>query len=82
MKRWLWRREFMGAIGAFLGWQATIFYVDAPVLMIGAAVGSVLIVLQKRQRIIAIALRTHRTGAVIWIFWGPRYGPRFCRAMI
>lgn len=63
--------KFMGAIGAFLGWKATIFSLMVS-SMIGAAVGLILIVLQKRQLSSRLPYGPYiALAAVIWIFWGP-----------
>ena len=63
--------KFMGAIGAFLGWQATIFSLMVS-SMIGAAVGVALIVVQKRQLSSRLPYGPYiALAAVIWLFWGP-----------
>ncbi len=62
--------KFMAAIGAFLGWQATIFALMAS-SMIGAVVGLSLIVLGKREWSSRLPYGPYiALGALIWIFWG------------
>jgi leader peptidase (prepilin peptidase)/N-methyltransferase len=65
--------KFMGAIGAFLGWQAVLFSLMVSA-MIGAAVGLALVAVQRAKLSSSrlpygpyIAL-----AAVIWMFQGPR----------
>ena len=54
--------KFMGAIGAFIGWQGVIFSLMLS-SMIGAAAGVTLIVMRRRRVVVANALRTlHRAG--------------------
>ena len=63
--------KFMGAIGAFLGWQATIFSLMVS-SMIGAAVGVVLIIMRKQQWSSRLPYGPYIAfAAVIWLFWGP-----------
>jgi leader peptidase (prepilin peptidase)/N-methyltransferase len=62
--------KFMAAIGAFLGWQATVFSLLAS-SMIGAAVGVTLIVLGKREWSSRIPYGPYiAAAAAIWVFWG------------
>lgn len=62
--------KFMGAIGAFLGWQATIFSL-AVSSFIGACVGIGLIVLRRREWSSRLPYGPYiAAAAVIWIFWG------------
>lgn len=62
--------KFMGAIGAFLGWQATIFSLMVS-SMIGACVGLTLIVMRKREWSSRLPYGPYiALAAVIWIFWG------------
>lgn len=64
--------KFMGAIGAFLGWQATIFSLMVS-SMIGAAVGVALILMRKQQWSSRLPYGPYiALAAVIWIFWGPQ----------
>ena len=63
--------KFMGAIGAFLGWEAVIFTV-AVSSGIGAAVGLTLIALGKRERSKYLPYGPYlAAAAAIWIFFGP-----------
>ncbi|HMJ91084.1 MAG TPA: prepilin peptidase [Candidatus Acidoferrum sp.] len=63
---------FMGAIGAFLGWQATIFSLMAASL-IGTIVAGAMILLGKRERSAQIPFGPYiAAGAVIWMFCGPQ----------
>ena len=62
--------KFMGAIGAFLGWQATIFSLMVS-SFIGACVGIALIVMRKREWSSRLPYGPYiAAAAVIWIFWG------------
>jgi len=62
--------KFMGAIGAFLGWQATIFSLMVS-SFIGACVGITLIVLRKREWSSRLPYGPYiAVAAVIWVFWG------------
>ena len=64
--------KFMAAIGAFLGWQATIFSLMVS-SMIGSVVGIALIVLGKREWSSRLPYGPYiAMAAVIWIFWGKR----------
>jgi leader peptidase (prepilin peptidase)/N-methyltransferase len=63
--------KFMGAIGAFLGWQA-VFFTVAVSSAIGAVVGLTLIALGKRERSKYLPYGPYlATAAAIWIFFGP-----------
>ena len=62
--------KFMAAIGAFLGWQATIFSLMVS-SMIGAAVGVALIVLGKQQWSSRLPYGPYiALAALIWMFGG------------
>lgn len=62
--------KFMAAIGAFLGWQATIFSLMVS-SMIGAAVGLVLIVSGKREWSSRLPYGPYiAAAAVVWLFAG------------
>lgn len=62
--------KFMGAIGAFLGWQATLFSLMVSSI-IGAAVGVTLIVLGKREWSSRLPYGPYiAAAAVIWMFGG------------
>lgn len=64
--------KFMAAIGAFLGWQATIFSLMVS-SMIGAAVGIGLIVFGKREWSSRLPYGPYIAGAAaIWVFAGQR----------
>ena len=63
--------KFMGAIGAFLGWQAVLFTV-AVSSGIGALVGISLILLGKRERSKYLPYGPYLAmAAALWIFFGP-----------
>ena len=63
--------KFMGAIGAFLGWQA-VFFTVAVSSAIGATVGLTLIALGKRERSKYLPYGPYLAmAAAIWIFFGP-----------
>jgi leader peptidase (prepilin peptidase)/N-methyltransferase len=69
--------KFMAAIGAFLGWQATLFALMVS-SMIGAAVGIVLILLGKREWSSRLPYGPYiAMGAVVWVFAGKEILHRF-----
>jgi len=62
--------KFMAAIGAFLGWQATLFSLMVS-SMIGAAVGVVLICVQRKEWSSRLPYGPYiALAAVIWMFGG------------
>jgi len=62
--------KFMAAIGAFLGWQATIFSLMVS-SMIGSLVGITLIVAGKREWSSRLPYGPYiAAAAAIWVFWG------------
>ncbi len=64
--------KFMGAIGAFLGWQATFFSLMVS-SVIGALVGMLFVVLGKREWSSRIPFGPYiALAAVIWMFGGQR----------
>ena len=64
--------KFMGAIGAFLGWQATLFSLMASSIL-GAAVGLSLIALRKQEWSSRLPYGPYiAVAATIWIFGGQR----------
>ena len=64
--------KFMGAIGAFLGWQAVFFSLMLS-SMIGAAVGITLIALRRRQWLSRMPYGPYiALAATIWIFGGKK----------
>ena len=64
--------KFMGAIGAFLGWQATVFSLMLS-SVIGAVVGVALIALRKQEWSSRIPYGPYiALAAVIWMFGGQR----------
>ena len=64
--------KFMGAIGAFLGWQAVFFSLMLS-SMIGAAVGITLIALRRRQWSSRMPYGPYiALAATIWIFGGKK----------
>jgi leader peptidase (prepilin peptidase) / N-methyltransferase len=64
--------KFMGAIGAFIGWQGAIFSLMVSSL-IGAAVGTILIVLRKREWSSRMPYGPYiAAAAVIWLFGGKK----------
>jgi len=64
--------KFMGAIGAFLGWQATLFSLMLSSI-IGAAVGLLLIVLRKQEWSSRLPYGPYiALAATVWIFGGHR----------
>lgn len=69
--------KFMAAIGAFLGWQATIFSLMVS-SMIGAAVGIILIACGKREWSSRLPYGPYIAGAAaIWVFAGRRITEHF-----
>ena len=64
--------KLMGAVGAFLGWQAVLFVLIAGSLA-GSVVGVTLILLKKTELQGRIPFGPYLSlGAVIWVFWGQR----------
>lgn len=64
--------KFMGAIGAFLGWQATLFSLMASSIF-GAFVGLVLIALRKQEWSSKLPYGPYiALAAVVWMFTGQR----------
>jgi leader peptidase (prepilin peptidase) / N-methyltransferase len=64
--------KFMGAIGAFIGWQGAIFSLMVS-SMIGAAVGIILILLRKREWSSRMPYGPYiAAAAVIWLFGGKK----------
>jgi len=62
--------KFMGAIGAFLGWQATLFSLMFS-SVIGAFVGLVLIALRRREWSAKLPYGPYiAVAATVWIFGG------------
>ena len=67
--------KFMGAIGAFLGWQAVFFSLMLS-SMIGAAVGVTLIVMRRREWSSRMPYGPYiALAAVVWIFGGKKLVP-------
>ena len=65
--------KFMGAIGAFIGWQGAIFSLMIS-SMIGAAVGIVLIALRRREWSSRLPYGPYiAAAAVIWLFGGKKF---------
>jgi len=64
--------KFMGAIGAFLGWQATLFSLMVSSIL-GAAVGLMLIALRKQEWSSKLPYGPYiAVSATIWVFTGQR----------
>ena len=64
--------KFMGAIGAFLGWQAAVFSLLVSSVL-GAAVGVTLILLKRQEMSTRLPYGPYiAAAAVIWIFAGHR----------
>jgi leader peptidase (prepilin peptidase)/N-methyltransferase len=62
--------KFIAAIGAFLGWQS-VFFTIASASMIGAIVGTVILLLNKRHLSSKIPFGPYlAVGALIWMFAG------------
>ena len=65
--------KFMGAIGAFIGWQGAIFSLMVS-SMIGATVGVILILMRKREWSSRMPYGPYiALAAMIWIFGGQKY---------
>lgn len=63
--------KLMGAIGAFLGWQATLFTVFVSSFL-GSVVGLGLIVFRNAKMQSRIPFGPYLSvAALIWVFWGP-----------
>lgn len=62
--------KFLAAIGAFLGWQA-VFFTIASASMIGALVGTTVLLLNKRHLSSKIPFGPYlAVGALVWLFTG------------
>jgi leader peptidase (prepilin peptidase) / N-methyltransferase len=71
--------KFMGAIGAFLGWQATLFSLMVSSI-IGALVGVALIALKKQEWSSRLPYGPYiALAAIIWVFGGQRIFEWFLR---
>jgi leader peptidase (prepilin peptidase)/N-methyltransferase len=69
--------KFMGAIGAFLGWQAVLFSLMVSSI-IGSVVGLGLIALRKHAWSSRLPYGPYiAAAAVVWIFWGKEFVERF-----
>jgi leader peptidase (prepilin peptidase)/N-methyltransferase len=67
----------MGAIGAFLGWQAAVFSLMAS-SMIGALVGVGLILMRRREWSSRLPYGPYiALAAVLWLFGGKEFVTRF-----
>lgn len=65
--------KFLGAIGAFIGWQGAIFSLMVS-SMIGAAVGIILILLHKREWSSRMPYGPYiAAAAVLWLFGGHKF---------
>ena len=65
--------KFMGAIGAFIGWQGALFSLMVS-SMIGAAVGVLLILLRKREWSSRMPYGPYiAAAAVLWLFGGKKF---------
>jgi leader peptidase (prepilin peptidase)/N-methyltransferase len=65
--------KFLGAIGAFIGWQGAVFSLMVS-SMIGAAVGIILILLRKREWSSRMPYGPYiAAAAVIWLFGGKKF---------
>ncbi len=63
--------KFIAAIGAFLGWKS-VYFTIASASMIGAIVGSVILILNKRHWSSKIPFGPYLAlGAFVWMFAGP-----------
>ncbi len=68
--------KFMAAIGAFLGWQSTLFTIGLAA-MIGAVVGVTLILVGRREWSSRLPFGPYLTvAAVVWIFGGSAWWAR------
>jgi leader peptidase (prepilin peptidase)/N-methyltransferase len=65
--------KFMGAIGAFIGWQGAVFSLMVS-SMIGAAVGIILILMRRREWSSRMPYGPYiALAAVIWILGGKKF---------
>lgn len=65
--------KFLGAIGAFIGWQGAIFSLMVS-SMIGAAVGIILILLRRREWSSRMPYGPYiAAAAVLWLFGGQKF---------
>ena len=68
--------KFMSAIGAFLGWQATVFTLGFA-SMVGAVVGVTLIGIGRREWSSRLPFGPYLAlGAMAWLFGGARWWGR------
>jgi leader peptidase (prepilin peptidase)/N-methyltransferase len=69
--------KFMAAIGAFLGWKATVFALMAS-SMIGALVGVTLILMRKREWSSRLPYGPYiALAAILWMFGGKEFVERY-----
>jgi leader peptidase (prepilin peptidase) / N-methyltransferase len=69
--------KFMATIGAFLGWQATLFTL-ASASVFGAVIGLSLIVIGRREWSARLPFGPYLTaGAILWLFGGSRFWAGF-----
>ncbi|HWN95400.1 MAG TPA: A24 family peptidase, partial [Methylomirabilota bacterium] len=74
--------KFMAAIGAFLGWQATLFSLVVS-SFIGALVGGLLILLKRHERSNPIPYGPYiAAAAALWLFAGPELMVIFQRLVL
>jgi leader peptidase (prepilin peptidase) / N-methyltransferase len=74
--------KFMAAIGAFLGWQSTIFSLVVS-SFIGAIVGGILILLKRHVRSNPIPYGPYiAAAAALWLFAGPELMGLFWRLVV
>jgi len=65
--------KFLGAIGAFIGWQGAVFSLMVS-SMIGAAVGIILILLRRREWSSRMPYGPYiAAAAVLWLFGGHKF---------
>lgn len=74
--------KLLGAIGAFLGWQAVLFTVMVSSL-IGSITGITLVIFRLKKMQSKIPYGPYLAlAAVIWIFWGPNIRDAYVNLMI
>ena len=66
--------KFMGAIGAFLGWQGAVFSLVAS-SVIGAVLGTLLLLTRPRESSKVPYGPYIAVAAAIWVFYGDKIGP-------
>jgi len=74
--------KLMGAVGAFLGWQAVLFTIILASFA-GTLVGVILIVSRQKELQSRIPFGPYLSlGALVWIYWGPQIWDAYLRLLM